>query len=667
MLCASSVASPDPHLALPHHDHPDLRHSASGAAYYVDSFLSHDVDSVDADGIALADDGSAGAAAESAHGGETSNAPVTEVPVYESLPGAANIFYLDFTGDVVTGTDWNEDYEDRPIHALPFDKDDDTTTFSSTELAWIYEIWQRVSEDYAPFNINVTTMAPDGALPIGYRTARIIVTSKKDAESLGGTGETWYPDAGGVAYVGGWVTNRDAPGWVFHDAVPNTAKAIAEATAHELGHIVGLSHHGDSDSDYYNGHGDGEMSWAPIMGAGYRSNLTQWSKGRYVDASNPNQDDIAVITNRHNGISVREDDHGDEATELQLEEDGILRGQGFIELRSDYDTFTFEHPGGPISIRVNPAEVGGNLDIAAVLYRDDRDIGDFVPDGSVSVEIVEDIEAGRYYLEVEGVGHSPAESQGYSDYGSLGAYSIEVSFGHPLVATAGGDYVIAEGTTLMLDASQSIGTDEATVFGWDLDDDGEYDDALGEIVELTWEELGQLSEPVVDQTTFTVSVEVRNENAIDYDSTTVTVTNVAPRMEVQPLSGFVGGRTLLSVVAEDIAADPMIFEWDFGDGGEVHITNSAIVTHVYDEPGEYTVTIIVGDDEGATADGSFIVTIQTPIPGDANLDGQVTFADFLILSANFGITATAWEQGDFDHDGTVGFADFLLLSSHFEA
>ena len=54
----------------------------------------------------------------------------------------------------------------------------------------------------------------------------------------------------------------------------------------------------------------------------------------------------------------------------------------------------------------------------------------------------------------------------------------------------------------------------------------------------------------------------------------------------------------------------------------------------------------------------------TLLPGDANLDGAVNFADFLSLSANFGSDA-GWAGGDFDGDGIVAFADFLQLTNNF--
>lgn len=53
--------------------------------------------------------------------------------------------------------------------------------------------------------------------------------------------------------------------------------------------------------------------------------------------------------------------------------------------------------------------------------------------------------------------------------------------------------------------------------------------------------------------------------------------------------------------------------------------------------------------------------------GDADGNGEVAFADFLILSANFGATTNDHSLGDFDCSGEVAFADFLILSSNFGA
>ncbi len=51
--------------------------------------------------------------------------------------------------------------------------------------------------------------------------------------------------------------------------------------------------------------------------------------------------------------------------------------------------------------------------------------------------------------------------------------------------------------------------------------------------------------------------------------------------------------------------------------------------------------------------------------GDANLDGNVDFQDFLIMSSRFGQDDQGWADGDFNGDGSVSFEDFLFLSANF--
>ena len=52
------------------------------------------------------------------------------------------------------------------------------------------------------------------------------------------------------------------------------------------------------------------------------------------------------------------------------------------------------------------------------------------------------------------------------------------------------------------------------------------------------------------------------------------------------------------------------------------------------------------------------------LPGDADLDGEVTFADFLALSSHYGRRGT-WGHGDFNGDFEVDFSDYLALSDGF--
>jgi hypothetical protein len=56
---------------------------------------------------------------------------------------------------------------------------------------------------------------------------------------------------------------------------------------------------------------------------------------------------------------------------------------------------------------------------------------------------------------------------------------------------------------------------------------------------------------------------------------------------------------------------------------------------------------------------------QALLQGDANRDGKVSFADYLVLEANFGKTGMTRSTGDFNNDGKVSFADYLILEADF--
>lgn len=58
---------------------------------------------------------------------------------------------------------------------------------------------------------------------------------------------------------------------------------------------------------------------------------------------------------------------------------------------------------------------------------------------------------------------------------------------------------------------------------------------------------------------------------------------------------------------------------------------------------------------------------QSYLTGDANLDGQVTGADYTIWADHFGASGALWAEGDFNGDHQVTGADFTLWADHFGA
>ena len=77
----------------------------------------------------------------------------------------------------------------------------------------------------------------------------------------------------------------------------------------------------------------------------------------------------------------------------------------------------------------------------------------------------------------------------------------------------------------------------------------------------------------------------------------------------------------------------------------------------------FTVTGAVGEDDYTLM--SLLGGAPAVLQGDLDGDGSVAFADFLVLSANFGMQVNGVAEGDIDGDGMVAFADFLVLSANF--
>ncbi len=333
----------------------------------------------------------------------------TNVPAHESLPGATAVAYLDMDGETVSGTPWNGG---NPIVAGGI-----AGTFSSAAMS---DIWKRVAEDFLPFEINVTTDESAYLAAPADRRIRCIITPDS----------AWYGTAGGVAYLDSFTWTGDTPCWVFSNMLSNSGSYIAEACSHEIGHTLGLRHDGRTNPSeaYYQGHGSGETGWAPIMGVGYYRYLTQWSKGEYLNADNP-EDDLAIITGQ-NGFGYRADDHADSSgAATALDRNGlIVSGSGIIGQAGDVDVFSFTVTGGgQVGILVLPGYPSWNVDLEAEIRDANGNLlaSDNHPDIVRANPVATLPSAGTYYLHVKGTGKGDPQNGGYTDYGSLGAYTIE--------------------------------------------------------------------------------------------------------------------------------------------------------------------------------------------------------------------------------------------------
>lgn len=359
-----------------------------------------------------------------------------------SRPGSANVVYIDFDGGTLSGTAWNSTY--AQLYALPYNIDGDGATFSDLERSKIVDIWHRVAEDLAPYDIDVTTEKPAVFTPT---TGTILVTHSIDANGRAIN----CTSCGGVAYVN--VFGRSnyhtyySPALVFFDKLGGGNETyVAEASSHEFGHNLGLSHDGTSTTSYYAGHGSGLVSWAPIMGNSYNNNVTEWSKGEYPGA-NQTQDDLAIIEGK---LGYNPDDHGDTAatsTRLSVDANGTVvasnpeldpndtlpENKGVIGSADDVDVFWFVAGAGTVNLTINPSwdafyrtsRRGANLDIEAELRNQaGATVAYDEPVDDTNAVISANVSAGTYYLLISGAGNAVTP---YSDYDSLGQYYINGS------------------------------------------------------------------------------------------------------------------------------------------------------------------------------------------------------------------------------------------------
>jgi hypothetical protein len=331
-----------------------------------------------------------------------------QVAKLNSFPSAEATVYLDFDGHQVQSAGWNNG---NLINCLP-------APFSATQ---INDVFNRVAEDFRPFNLNVTTDAAKfTAAPLNKRM-RVVVTPTS----------SWYPaGVGGVSYVGSFTWGDNTPAFVFTDRLNNHVKYTSECITHELGHTVGLSHQSKYDNNcallaqYNDGWGTGETSWAPLMGNSYHRNMTGWNDGPTPFGCANTQDNLTIITSS-NGFGYRTDDYNNQMNNSSFTLTGTsFSAEGVISTSADKDAFRYVLTGqSNINFEIKPFGLGGNaganLDVMVELYNGNTLIRTYNPLNSLSVSADTVLNPGTYYLMVTGAGNANA-----NDYGSLGAYSI---------------------------------------------------------------------------------------------------------------------------------------------------------------------------------------------------------------------------------------------------
>ena len=651
-----------------------LRVDADGGIFYADTYLPEDTGT------------------EEAGSGEpaTSEAALSPGEVFSlhSRPGASNILYLDFDGHLISAsTAWTS----IDLDAKPYDLDGDPATFSDAELANIAEIWRRIAEDFAAFEVDITTQDP---ATFGPTVGRILITADTDINGNAMPSQ----GAGGVAYVGVWgysnYSSKYSPALVyFNNLGGGRADYVSEAATHEAGHNLSLSHDATSISSYYGGHGSGYVSWGPLMGTGYNRHVSQWSKGEYTDA-NQLQDDVNIIAGK---LVYRSDDHGDSlasASRMISDAAGNVSvttpqsdpnnyesdNKGVIETETDMDVFYFDTTGGSVSLTVTPAwqdryTRGGNLDIHAALY----DINGTLlleddPQTDTDSTLNTSLPAGRYYLAIQGTGSSVAP---YTGYGSLGQYFISGT----LPAVNDGTAPVPDPMSWAA-APQANGRDYVTMTATTASDDSgvvEYRftciSGPSGCSNSPWQtNMSFTATGLLPGSTYEYSVSARdaflNETSGSVSASATTTSNLAPTATNDDASLEANNSLLLNVLAND--SDPegdtlSVTGFSQGISGSVS-SNGGSITYTPDPDfmGNDSFSYTIDDGFNGTATASVSVTVtaadQAPVANPDSITiakGDVMVIDVLandfdpdgddlvitgVTSANKG--TVSWKPGD---------------------
>lgn len=237
--------------------------------------------------------------------------------------------------------------------------------------------------------------------------------------------------------------------------------------------------------------------------------------------------------------------------------------------------------------------------------------------------------------------------------GALWAADFSTDINEKPIADANGPYTVNEGSKLTFDGSNSYDPDGTIVlYEWDLDSDGQYDDATGVAPYTNFEIDG----------TFTIGLKVTdNDGEEGFDTSTVIVNNVAPTVSINNDSSAVSEGDPINFIGD--FTDPgklhesYTTEWDFGDGKTS--TGTLNPTHVYGDDGVFTVTLTVTDNDGGVGTDTIDVQVNNVAPTvncESYLVDNENTIRFLLPHKPVGVVGSFTDPGWLDtHTATWDF------------
>ena len=178
-------------------------------------------------------------------------------------------------------------------------------------------------------------------------------------------------------------------------------------------------------------------------------------------------------------------------------------------------------------------------------------------------------------------------AEGMTEYATITVHNL------PPQANAGGPYAGSEGQFLPLTGSASDPNGDSLTFAWDLDNDGQFDDASGASVSHLWPDDGL----------YNAALRVTDSWGLSQTTTTTAnIANLPPVISSVSQSGLTeeGNPVTVTINATDPGADVLSYSFDWENDGSYDIVNQSgnAAVHIYPSSGLYTVRVRVRDGDG---------------------------------------------------------------------
>jgi subtilisin family serine protease len=241
------------------------------------------------------------------------------------------------------------------------------------------------------------------------------------------------------------------------------------------------------------------------------------------------------------------------------------------------------------------------------------------------------------------------------------------------VADAGGPYFLASGDRLYLDAQGSYDPDggpSQLTYGWDLDNDGEFDDATGVAPSIAWTNLEELF-GYQSGNTYEIAVSVSDgEDSAVANSQVIVAANMAPVADTGgPYFLTSGDRLYLDAqMSYDPDGGPsrLTYRWDLDNDGQFDDATGRAPKigwkkleemFAYQSGNTYEIAVSVSDSENSTVANSQVIVAANMAPvADAGGPYFLTAGDRLYLDAQMsydpdGKPSRLTYRWDLDNDG----------------